>query len=234
MMKPHFRTQNENCILLKEGASSLQPDVWKIRQDDRWIVLKTFERSNILFRRTLCVWITRREARSLEILQNFPETPKLIQRPEPWAVEMTFLNAEPVPEKKRTLSHQYFDALEDFIERLHAEGLNHGDLRRKNLMINPETGLPEMVDFAQSFYTSKQGGLFDRLIMSRFRRTDRVTFLKLKRWYLGVDELTEDEIADLIAVPWYLKAGKFLRKKIYRPFKHWRQGKKKKKKNKGA
>lgn len=225
-MKPDLHPPHPSAVLLKKGASSLQPDVWKYSSSDGDVVLKTFERSNRLLRSTICRWISNREHRNIQLLSDFPETPCALESPNNWSVLMTYLEAEPVPEVKGELYRDYFDHLESFLSRMHAEGLNHGDLRRKNLMRFKATGKPAMVDFAQCMYFPNAASLGYRVFMTRAIQVDRVTFIKLKAWYLGKDQLSEGEVDEFARKPAHLKFGQFLKKKIYRPLKHWRQGKK--------
>ncbi|MCB2156031.1 hypothetical protein KQI84_14225 [bacterium] len=217
--------------LLKVGESALQPDVWELHRDGNRVVWKTFRESNRAARATLCRWLARREARNLRLLDGLPRTPRLLGMPEPWTIEMTWLDAEPVAESKtgHGIDGDWFDELESMLAEIHRRGMNHGDLRRKNMMKERTSGQPCLVDVAQSM-VAKGGSLFDRLIMRQAQQVDRVTFLKLKAWYLGPDVLTAEEKAEFAAAPWHLRVGQFLKKKIYRPYKHWRRGKRRPKK----
>ncbi|MBI5153822.1 hypothetical protein HZA57_01170 [Candidatus Poribacteria bacterium] len=145
--------------------------------------------------------------------------PGLLGRPEPWTIEMTCLDAVPVLTSKdgHGLDGSYFDAFAAMLVEMHRRGLNHGDIRRMNLLRDTQTGRPCLVDFAQSFPARGIGALFAPVA----RRVDRIKFLQLKRWYLGT--LPPHELAELKSRPWYMRAGHFLRKRLYRPWKHWRR-----------
>jgi hypothetical protein len=222
-----LQTPHPGASLLKEGRSATQPDVWSIpRPDGPRAVVKTFERSPRLLRATVCRWIAAREGRNLALLDGIDGVPKLLGRPAPWAIEMTQLPAEPVPARRGSgpaLAPAYFDRLGQILAEMHRRGLNHGDLRRLNLLVDPGTGLPCVLDFAQSMYRRKPGSLFDRLVFRKAVEVDRLKFLELKKWYLG-EVLSPEEESELRTPPFHLRIGKFLRKRLYRPFKHWRSG----------
>lgn len=218
-------------ILLKAAHSPLQPDVWKVYGKDGPKVWKTFRESPSLLRRTICRWIAAREARNLRLLEGMDGIPRLISMPEPWTIEMTWLNAEPLPEVKQSLPQAYFIRLDAMLSEMHSRGLNHGDLRRKNLLRDTETGEPRLLDFAQSLYGSTQSSLYFKIIVQRAFEIDRLKLLKLKKWYLGGAALTDEERRDLAAIPLHLRAGRFLRKRLYRPLKHWRTRKGKRLRN---
>ncbi len=205
---------------LKSAASWVQPDVWKLQRDGRVVVWKTFRRSPWFLRMTLCRWMARREARNLKILQGLDWAPVFLGMPEPTTIEMTFLEAAPVPEKKFTLDSEYFDRLWKVIDEMHTRGLNHGDLRRKNLLCSTRDGSPLMVDFAQCMYCPSRKSLFFRLVQRRAYDVDRITFLKLKEWYIGTKNITAEEKAAVRNRPFHLRVGQFLKKQVYRRIKH--------------
>ena len=101
---------------------------------------------------------------------------------------------------------------------MHEHGINHGELRRKNLLRAPgDPGTQRMVDFTQSFHFHPPVRGIRKMLLDQAIRIDRVTFLKLKRWYLGPESLSPEEEKEFRDVPWHLTVGRFLRKKIYRP-----------------
>lgn len=214
-----------SATLLKQSNSVFQPDLWRIEEQGEARVWKTFRESPYLIRATVGRWLAAREALNLTILEDLPRVPRLLGRPEPWTVEMTWLDAEALPRSKpNDVQPEYFAELERLIAQMHERNINHGDLRRKNLMRDPETGLPVLIDFAQSFYSPSRKSLFSILFMRHLFNIDRVTLLKLKKWYLGAGSLNDRELNALRHPPGHLRFGRFVRKRIYKPFKHWRRG----------
>jgi len=214
------------AVLLKAGYTFTQPDVWIVGEEPDRRVWKTFRATPPWARRSVGAWLARREARNIRQLDGMANVPRLIGMPEPWTVEMSYLPSEPVREDKREsgIGPEYFIRLEAMIAEMHRRGMNHGDLRRKNLLRDPVTGEPCLVDFAQSLIARNPDSLFGRIVLRRAFHVDRIKLLKLKRWYLGKQALAPGEQQEIDQVPFHLRFGRFLRREVYRPFKHWRQG----------
>jgi hypothetical protein len=108
----------------------------------------------------------------------------------------------------------FFTQLKALVQRMHNCGIAHGDLRRKNVLRTKDNE-PYLVDFATAICCR---GPFRALLKPLFRmlcRADRFAVLKLQRSY-HPSSLGDDEIRLLSHVPWYLAAGRFLRKRLYR------------------
>ncbi len=219
----------EPVKLLKAGQGFLQPDIWIVSLDDHPVIWKTWGRRPSWEKRTFGRWLAKRENRVIIALQDLAGFPSSLRQPHPWTIAMTLLDAEPVPEIKgeESLNSEYFAQLEEMLATMHHRGINHGDLRRKNLLRAPgDPSSPRIVDFTQCLYFSPPQGFIKKKIFEQAIRIDRVTFLKLKHWYLGSEALSEEEHQERKARPWHLRLGRTLRKKVYRPIKHLRQGKK--------
>lgn len=213
--------------LLKAGHGFGQPDIWIVDAEGDARVWKTWMRRPRWERATVGRWLAQREGRNIAALEDLAEFPRFLGHPHPATVAMSLMDAEPVPELKngKGLNAAYFHRLEELLEEMHRRGINHGDLRRKNLLRAPgDPSTPRMVDFTQSLHLPPPRRGIRAYIMREAVRIDRVTFLKLKKWFLGDDALTPDEEAEAERRPWHLRLGRRLRKKIYRPFKHWRLG----------
>lgn len=216
----------EPTRLLKAGRGFLQPDIWVVDLNGRPRVWKTWARRPGWERRLFGRWLAGREGRILRALADLEGFPRFLAYPHSHTLEMSLMDAEPVPEIKLAghLDRTYFDRLELLLTAMHTRGINHGDLRRKNLLRAPgDPSTPLIVDFTQCLHWSPPRGFFRDIVFREAIRIDRVTFLKLKKWFLGEDALTTDELEEMNDVPWHLTLGRLARKKVYRPFKHWRQ-----------
>ncbi|MCC6548282.1 hypothetical protein IT570_14055 [Candidatus Sumerlaeota bacterium] len=215
--------------LLKAGNGLLKPDVWIVRFNGRATVWKSWDRRPSWERAVFGKWLAGREARVIRKLAGLSGFPEFVSQPHPWTVEMTLLNAESVPEIKRNkdLSPEYFERLWSMISEMHARCIVHGDLRRRNLLRSRvDHALPLIVDFTQCGHFRSPLRWPQRSIFEALKRVDRVTFLKLKKWYLELDQMTPEELRELEDVPWHLSLGRALRKKIYRPLRRMLTGRK--------
>ena len=139
---------------------------------------------------------------------------------------MTFMLAEDLPtrEARSTVTAEYFDALDEIVSNIHSRGMTHGDLRRRNLMRHPQTGLPVVIDFTQSL--SRRNPLL-RLFLPLARRIDRSKLLRLREWYVGAENMSQEQRRELEdGTPLSLRVGQMLRSRLYRPLKHWYKGEK--------
>lgn len=201
-----------------------QPDIWIVDAEGEMCVWKSWWRRSAVERYLLARRLARREGRIIGALEDLEGFPKFLGHPDPYTVAMSRLPAEPVPEEKGTsaLSPLYFDRLEALLNEMHLRGINHGDLRRKNLLrVQGDPDTPCVVDFTQCLYMPPPRTFFGEFIFREAMRIDRVTFLKLKKWYIGKEELSGDEVVELGDVPWHLSVGRFLRKRLYRPVRRW-------------
>jgi len=214
------------AVLMKAGPSLIQPDVWLLHGESGPSVLKTFRERPAWVRRTVCAWLIAREVRNLRALDGIPGIPRLLARPRPWTLEMTYLDAAPLPEKRsvRTLGADFFAGLDRMINAIHARGLNHGDIRRKNILSHRSDGSPCLVDFAQCLSGGTRPNPLMRVVLREAQKIDDYKYSKLKAWYLGEDSLTAAELAAWKRPPLHLRLGQFLRRGVYRPLKRWRRG----------
>ncbi len=213
---------------LKAGRGFTQPDIWLVRGPDGDEIWKTWGRRPWIERIIIGRWLARREGRIIRTLQDLPGFPRFLYHPDPVTIAMTRLEAEPVPEVKQAgaVDVRYFDRLAVLLREMHRRGVNHGDLRRKNLLRAPgDPSRPCVVDFTQSLNLGRRRRGLRAWVFREAQRIDWTTFAKLKRWFLGEAALNDDDRRALEDVPWHLSAGRFLRKSVYRPYKHWRTGK---------
>jgi len=208
------------AILLKGGHSRYDPDIWLVEHEGARAVLKTYARRPIHIRNTIGRWITRREARNLKRLKGVKGVPQYISRDNPWALTMSYIDGESLPKSKENLegyNEEWFATLERVIRDMHERGVNHGDVRRTNILRERGTGQPYLVDFAQSLNLSNPRTFIGRYIRRHAFEVDMVTLTKLKGWYAGYNILSDEEKYVLRNPPRLLAAGRFLKKRIYKP-----------------
>jgi hypothetical protein len=142
-----------------------------------------------------------REWRALEALSDLPGIPRPLARL-PHAIVVSFLPGYPLqyarmrPEQRRG----FFDALSACVDRIHARGVVHLDLRQRRNILRGEDGAPMLVDFEAAFVCDPVS-LRGRLALGWFRWVDRVAVLKHKRRYASA-LLTprERRLADLLRI----------------------------------
>ncbi|HEX7238198.1 MAG TPA: RIO1 family regulatory kinase/ATPase [Gammaproteobacteria bacterium] len=74
----------------------------------------------------------------------------------------------------------FFAKLLTTIEAMHAAGVAHGDLKRKNNIILGKGEQPYLIDFGIAVRRSARNGLFNRFVFERLRQMDLNAWVKLK------------------------------------------------------
>ena len=131
---------------------------------------------------------------------------------------MERLDADRLPHKRDGIpSALLFDRLNALVAEMHAHGWAHGDLRRKNILMDTDD-TPYLIDFATAWHAGSRAGLTRRWLFRHWVRVDRANIARIKESYLP-DALTADERDILAHQPWHLRAGRWARKRLYRPLK---------------
>ncbi|MCX8038482.1 MAG: phosphotransferase [Candidatus Sumerlaeia bacterium] len=209
-------------VWLHRGRSFTQPNVCGYEIEGRRFVVKDFRPRLWPIRRLWGRWILRREWARLTALQGLAGIPRLLGWVDADAFAMEWIHGERLPHRKQNwLEPVFFDRLMALVEAMHARGISHGDLRRKNILVTRDQQ-PYLIDFATAYQAGPTPR--SRRWLAKLCEVDRLTVLKLKAYYCP-DALTADERQCLDDQPLSLRLGRFLRKRIYRPVKprRWRQ-----------
>ena len=197
-----------------------QADVYPLEWEGREALLKTFHARPAIVKWLWSRRVAAREIRMLARLAGMRDVPELLAVAGREAFVMTRLPARRLPGRKEPAPQKgYWRRARDLMEAMHARGIAHGDLRRKNLLMDQAGAKPFMIDFATAVARPAEDAprTFDNwlkaFLFERCVRIDRITFVRIKRAYRA--KLTAEERAWLAAEPWYLKAGRFF-KRIYR------------------
>jgi predicted Ser/Thr protein kinase len=83
-------------------------------------------------------------------------------------------------EARLTDREVFFARLLTTIEAMHAAGVAHGDLKRKNNIIVASGERPYLIDFGIAVRRSARTGLFNRLVFERIAQMDLNAWVKLK------------------------------------------------------
>jgi serine/threonine protein kinase len=214
---------------LHKSQNISQANIDIIEVKGKPFVLKHFFEHPFLVRIFWGRYIIGRERRNYRILQGIKGIPKIHFRPDPYSIIMEYVDGKRLPHlREYRLSPLFFERLRILVKDIHNRGITHGDLRRKNILVAGEES-PFLIDFAGAFRLKGKGNFITRAMFRRLKNVDDITVLKLQNYYLP-GTLTAAETARLKNVPWYLRLGRFFKKKVYRPFKHTTRGTRKKKK----
>ena len=207
---------------LKMSMSVVGPDVWLLQRGDFQYVLKDFSSRALLLRLTWGRISVGRETRALTKLAGVAGVPRLVAQIDPFAFVMEFMEGETLPRRSQRaqLGPDFFPALEAMIAQLHARGVAHGDLRRRNILVTADKR-PTLLDFETAVLQGD--GWFLQRFFEMMKHVDNLKVLEMKHKYFSRQTTPEDR-ARLENPPWHLKAGRYLRRNVYGKWKRWRRG----------
>ena len=203
---------------LHEGHSVAQANIDLLEAGGKSFVLKDFHARPFMVRRIWGRGIITREVRFYTRLKGIEGIPRVLKRLDDEAFIMDYVEGTPLSLiEKGNLPLSFFTQLRRLITEMHGRGVTHGDLRQKNILVGIE-GAPFLIDFAGAFCLKGQGNILTRALFRRLKNVDELTLLKQQDKFLP-ESLTPEEAERLANIPWYLRIGRFLKKRIYKPFK---------------
>ncbi len=124
-----------------------------------------------------------REWRALAALADLPGVPRPLARL-PHAIVVSFLPGHPLQYARMWPAQRqvFFDALAACVERIHARGVVHLDLRQRRNILRGADGEPIVVDF-ETALVCNPARVSGRIALGWGRRIDRLAILKHKRRY---------------------------------------------------
>ena len=201
--------------VLKNARSFVQPDIVLYDTPEGKYVLKDFSRRLAIFRNTWGRFVARREVAAYRRLDGMANVPRVIAVLDPYAFVMDYIDAAPLPasQNRWDVGLEFFDALRAMIAEMHRRGVAHGDLRKRNILITPDRQ-PCLIDFETAILD--KGTRFSGWLFRKIAHVDDITVTKLKCKYFP-RRSTAQEKQQLRSIPWHLRLGRFLRKRVYRP-----------------
>ncbi len=213
-----FASVRARCTgLLHKARSLAQADIYTLDWEGRPAVLKDFTARPWPIRRCWARPIAAREVNALRLLAGVRGVPRLFGTAGPEAFVMEQMQAERLPKNDREAPPEsYWADARRLIDEMHARGVAHGDLRRKNLLIDAQ-GEAVLIDFATAMPGRRRDARLFKFLYDRCCRIDLITLARIKASY-GM-RLGAEEVALIESEPWYLRAGRWAKKNIYR----WRK-----------
>ncbi len=136
-----------------------------------------------------------RELRAYRILGPLPGLARLVGRVDAYAVAFEKIEGRPLGYDPRRTENgaAKLGQLRAILDRIHAAGVVHWDLRARENVLVDGRGTVYVVDLASAVHL-RPGGLAHRLLFERFKLVDESAYLKWKR-ILEAGPYTADERA---------------------------------------
>jgi protein-S-isoprenylcysteine O-methyltransferase Ste14/tRNA A-37 threonylcarbamoyl transferase component Bud32 len=194
MIARDARATNPQPALLSAGRNFTKARVVAVEWQGRPAVLKTIRHQPAWLRLALGRRLLDREERTYRRLAGVAGVPPLLARPDADSLVCVRVPGRSLAEHDRgSLPASLFAELGRVLERAHATGVAHGDLHRRDVIVD-ESGSPWVVDWATSL--SRQGGGALRLaLFRRWVQADRRALEKLRRRYAAGGGQGESELA---------------------------------------
>lgn len=202
----------ENRTLIKGGRTWFSPDVWRVLRGPERLILKDYS-CRPLLGRLWGRWVVAREQEVLRRLNGIPGVPQWRGAVGHYGFLMTELAGDPLPRRglRARTGPEFFDACMRLLESVHARGVAHGDIRRKNFLMTPEA-TPALIDF-QTAWLDGRGWVRHRIFLF-LATVDRWNLARMKMKSFPY-ALTEGERELLAHPPRLLQLGRFVRQKVY-------------------
>lgn len=122
-----------------------------------------------------------REALAYRRLEGAAGVPRFLGRVDRMAIALTYIAGRDLGAVRAgELPASFFDRLEQVLETLHARGVAHGDLGRRDVLVD-SAGAPYLVDFSTSLVAGPDADPLTRFLFAQMCRADRRALAKIRR-----------------------------------------------------
>lgn len=138
-------------------------------------------------------WHLDREETAYGALGGLPGTSEFLGRVDRQAIALSFIPGRSLGSLKRgDLPRLFFDDLDRLLETIHARGVAHGDLHRRDVLVGDD-GQPYVVDFSTSLRAGTEPDPLLGFVFRQMCHADRRAAAKLRRRFLHGPQEPEPE-----------------------------------------
>ncbi len=122
-----------------------------------------------------------REVLAYRRLEGSTGVPRFLGRIDRMAIALTYIAGRDLGAVVAgELQAAFFDHLEQVLEALHGRGVAHGDLSRRDVLVDAD-GSPYLVDFSTSLVVGPDADPLTRFLFAQMCRADRRALAKIRR-----------------------------------------------------
>ncbi len=202
---------------LHKARSTIQPHIYLLEINGQKYILKDYFKRNSIVKVLFGKYIINREYRKYQRLKGIEGIPKIYKQIDEYGFVMQYIEVHRLPHKidKHTISPAIFDSLKKILDEIHSRGIVHGDIRRKNILLDNDNK-PYFIDFATAFYKNEKSSFIKKWFFKTMVKKDNFSLIKMKNYFFP-ESLTEEEKEIINNAPFLFRFFKFLRRKIYQP-----------------
>lgn len=165
---------------LHAGRNPTKAVIDVVEVDGHPLVIKDVAERPWPVRALLGPWQLDREERAYRRLAGIPGVPRVLGRPDRQSIAIEYVPGRDLSSiRQGELPAVFFDRLERILEAMHAAGVAHGDLHRRDVLQGPG-GEPHLVDFATSVVLGPDAGPLRRALFEQMRHADLRAAAKLR------------------------------------------------------
>jgi len=181
---------------LHEGRG-YQSSVRLLEIDGQRAAAKDYASAPQFFRRFIAPFLLNREERALRFLHDVPGVPQVLARVDRYCLVMEYVEGTPMDRfKTGELAPEIFPRVQDVIDRIHARGVSHCDLKRRgNLILTPK-GEAYLIDFAAAIVGRRPLRPFINWLQRQMADIDDKCVPRLKK-FVAPELLTPEDHAKL-------------------------------------
>ena len=158
---------------------------------------KDYARAPQFFRRFVAPFLLNREERALRFLHNVPGVPQVFARVDRQCLVMELVEGTPMDRfKTGELAPEVFPQVQAVIDRIHARGVSHCDLKRRGNLILTPSGEVYLIDFAAAIVGRRIGRFFVNWLQRQMADIDDKCVPRLKK-FVAPELLTPEDRAKL-------------------------------------
>jgi len=125
-----------------------------------------------------------REALAYARLQNVAGVPRFLGRIDRSAIALEYVDGPDLGAiAPGRLAPAFFDDLERLLETVHGRGVAHGDLSRRDVLVDP-AGRAYLVDYSTALVVGPDADPLSRFLFAQMCRADRRALAKMRRRFL--------------------------------------------------
>ena len=162
--------------------SSTRPTLWLVEENGMRAVVKDYSSNRFLYRNTIgrfLLWREHKAYRRLKGLKGIPTCYRVIDGLALVIEEISGRNIEGL-ENEEGLSEEFFNQLQEVVEKVHSRGIAHCDLKRAPNILLGHDDRPYLVDWSASI-SEREFRFFPlNLIYQRFLQDDLNAITKMK------------------------------------------------------
>ncbi len=191
-----------------------QATIWLTKINEQLVAVKDYHLRRFLFKLLFGRWLIAREFKMYKKLQGIKGIPNVYNLLDKDAFILEYVEGYDCSNfTKGSLPEEFFTHLRNLIDKIHAYGVVHCDLKKRTNIIVTDGYQPYLIDFAASFTKGRRFNFIQNWFYKQFYQDDLNAIAKLKK-KLSPHLLTQEEEDNLHKRLFLERGVRFIRKHV--------------------